>query len=164
VYTINNGLTPQALDNLRTYIATASSWSIVDGQNDLNRRKITWDPDTIIEELHIAFENLTPLINGIFTGKEKHFDGIQLWKDEAGYFIGYHTDNSNIAVSMQWYLFDNVPVDCGTTFVGDTEEVIVPYVANTGYLAADTSQITHKTTNSTPPGIIRYSLYAVWTF
>jgi len=157
-------LTATAIDKLKDYIHTAddSVWQTVDRQENLARRKIAWHADTVIEELHSAFDANTDLVNLLWPERKKRFLGLQLWKDWQGYELAWHVDNDLIDISMQIYLFDLDP-GLGTTFRTQQTTVDVPYQHNTGYLAENSADLFHRTTRTTPPNTTRYSLYAVWS-
>ncbi len=153
-----------ALEKLQHYITNSDpkAWATVDRQENLNRRKIAWQADTIIEELHTAFDANTDILNLLFPETKKRFLGLQIWKDWSGYSLDWHADNDLIDMSLQIYLYHNDD-SLGTTFSCDNQVVVVPYQHNTGYLAKNTKKLLHKTTRSTPNHVTRYSLYAVWT-
>jgi hypothetical protein len=165
LYQLKNIFNQELLNKLQNYlINNKNQWTRVENQEHLNRYNITFCPDTIIEELHIITEEgITPLVNQLFGVPEKNFLGIQIWKDEEGYNLEAHRDNSIIDISLQIYLFD-APLDCGTTFIHKNEELAVPYLHNTGYVYCHTNELTtHKTTRATPPGVTRHSLYSIWS-
>lgn len=165
LFTVNNFLTTAAATKLKNYLSTVkeSAWTRVDGQEKLNRKKISWESDSIIEELHNAFNDITPAISQI-NNTPLDFLGVQIWKDWEGYYIKPHQDNSIIDVSLQIYLFDN-NAKLGTTFVNQDCTVDIPYIHNSGYLmfTKNIGNTQHGTTNLTPPGVTRYSLYLVWS-
>jgi hypothetical protein len=165
LYTIKNFLIDQAISKLKNYLpaTTDQQWTTVANQEHCNRRKLTWDSDTVIEELHLACDLLTPTISKI-AGTSLNFLGLQIWKDWSGYLITPHQDNPIIDASMQLYLFDNSP-NLGTTFSDDITKIEIPYVNNSGYLffSKNVGNIKHSTTNITPANATRYSLYLVWS-
>jgi hypothetical protein len=166
--TLENVLPESACKKLWDYIQIADNWQLIEDkfyQN--NRKKIVWDSDTIIEELHCAFEQATEKINQIFQSDQKqNFIGIAVWKDSEEYSIGWHTDNPLLSSALQIYLFDTCPSECGTTFKINNVDIDLPFVHNTAYLADHNmdNKLLHKTTQPTPTGIKRYSLYASWSF
>jgi hypothetical protein len=151
---------------LQQYIATRdeSAWQPVPWQENLPRRKITWEMDSVIEELHEVCSNNTQLIVERF-GMPLHFHGIQIWRDAPGYQIQEHTDNPIIDVAVQIYLFD-APSHCGTTFfvnaTGDEISYVIPHHHNTGYVLVNHS-VPHCSTIAVPEGVLRYSFYAHWS-
>ena len=165
VFTVSDVLTVPASTKLKNYLSTVTDnmWTTVDGQEKLNRRKLTWESDSIIEELHNAFNDITPAISQI-NNSPLNFLGLQIWKDWDGYYINLHKDNSNIDASLQIYLFDNNK-KLGTTFVNKDHTIEIPYIHNSGYLmfTKKIGDTKHGTTHLTPPGVIRYSLYLVWS-
>jgi hypothetical protein len=166
VYLIQQVLTHDMINKLSDYICTVDpgKWRQVPGQEHNNRQAIVWDADTVIEELHETFATVTPKISQIFGTVSLNFIGIQLWTDGAGYDTGLHQDNSTIDVSCQVYLFDN-DAGLGTTFVRQDQQVVVPYINNTGYLMINNQDqdLLHSTSQATPAGVTRYSVYAVWS-
>lgn len=168
LYTLENVLPESACKKLWDYIQTADNWQLIEGKfYHNNRKKIVWDSDTIIEELHSGFEQATAKINQIFQSDQVHnYIGIALWEDSADYFIDWHTDNPLLSSAMQIYLFDTCPEQCGTTFKVDNIDVDLPFVHNTAYIVDHNieNKLLHKTTASTPAGIKRYSLYVSWSF
>jgi hypothetical protein len=164
LFTVKNFLTPAAATKLKNYLSTVkeSVWTQVAGQEKLNRKKLAWESNSIIEELHSAFNDITPAISQI-NNTPLNFLGVQIWKDWEGYYIQPHQDNSIIDVGLQIYLFDN-NAKLGTTFVNQDHTVEIPYIHNSGYLmfTKNIGATQHGTTNLTPPGVIRYSLYLIW--
>lgn len=166
LYGIKNCLTDSMLDKLHAYATTVSddSWGKVERQLGYNRSSINWDSDTVIEEAHVAFDSITDALSKRYA-VPLHFHGVQLWKDQSGYNIKWHTDNTVIAVSLQIYLFD-AGSEFGTTFlVHDQQEFDMPFEHNTGYLARITTEqdLYHRSTNTIPENLDRYSLYAYWS-
>lgn len=166
VYVVNNVLHVDMIHKLYNYIKTVDplKWHAVTGQEHNNRQSIVWDADTVIEELHETFSRTTSQINQLFDSADLNFIGVQLWCDQQGYYTGLHQDNIDIDVSCQIYLFDNNPV-LGTTFVRDEHTVEIPYKNNSGYLMINNqdSKLYHTTSCTTPAGVTRYSVYAVWS-
>jgi hypothetical protein len=164
LYTVNNFLPESAVVKLKNYLPTSneSLWSPVAGQEKVNRLKLTWETDTIVEEIHEACNRLTPAV-GKLASLPLNFIGLQIWKDWDGYRITPHRDNSIIDVSLQIYLFDN-DSKLGTTFSEGDCTIDIPYIHNSGYmLVANNNNPTHRTTQDTPIGVTRYSLYLVWS-
>ena len=168
LYILENVLPESACEKLWDYIQITDKWqSIEDGFYQQNRKKIVWDSDTIIEELHHAFEQVTAKINDTFKSEQiQNYIGIALWEDSENYSIDWHTDNPILSSAIQIYLFDTCPEECGTTFKIKDKDVALPFVHNTAYLADHIieNKLLHKTTKSTPLGIKRYSLYVSWSF
>lgn len=154
-----------AWTKLKQYIHSVdeSAWQPVPWQENRPRHKITWEMDSIIEELHEVCDNNTQLISQKFD-MPLHFHGIQIWRDSEGYLIEEHTDNPVIDVAVQIYLFD-APSECGTTFfvtAGDTITYVIPHYHNTGYVSVNHS-VPHCSTRAVPAGLLRYSFYAHWS-
>jgi hypothetical protein len=139
-------------------------WETVEQQNHLNRQKISWSADTVIEEVHEICSGLTATVNELFPSTKLNFWGVSLWKDQSGYDLSWHTDNKDIDVSIQIYLFsvNNAP---GTQFLINKDIYVVPFVSNTGYLSCNSTddRLMHRTEYAVPTDTIRYSLYAVWS-
>ncbi len=165
LYQITDVLDLAILQKLNQYVSSVSidKWQTVEGQETLPRQKITWDFDTVIEELHEIFDSATDLINETFTDPYKHFWGVSLWKDEAGYEIGWHTDNPDIDVAMQIYLYTSSGV--GTIFGSEHTPILIPSEHNSGYLIQHdrTDKISHRSESVVSAGTTRYILYAVWS-
>lgn len=149
------------LDKLELYIqhTTDSDWSQVVGQEHLPRHKITWQTDTVIEELHTVCDSLTEQLCKKFD-RALRFNGLQVWRDCEGYYFGEHTDDPKIDTSLQIYVFD-APSVCGTTFFVNSGELTLGFFHNTGYLCTS-HNLPHRTTTMVPSGTVRYSLYAHW--
>lgn len=163
LFALDSVLDDDILTKIKIYLDRDSlEWHDVETQVGLPRKKITWDSDTVIEELHEIFSSLTQSVNHIFPGKQKHFWGISLWKDSAGYYLPWHIDNPELDVAMQIYLFDQT--DTGTVFKYDDSELLIESNHNTGYLVKNSPDpIYHKTQRPVPAGIDRYSLYVIWS-
>lgn len=156
-------------EKLKNYVLSVdqSKWqSFEEDYYQKHRQKITWDSDTIIEELHCAFENVTNEINSIFPKQQQHnFIGISLWKDTAGYESKWHTDNELLSCALQLYLFD-APEKFGTTFDLIDYQYKLPFVHNTAYLADQSVRpmLLHRASETVPKNLNRYSLYVSWSF
>lgn len=156
---------PELIEKLKTYISQVpeSKWSKVEYQESMPRLRITWDQDTVIEELHEICSGLTPEINQKFGRQHKHFWGVSVWQDNPGYSIDWHTDNPDIDVAIQIYLYD--PSGMGTVFIVDDQECLISGEHNTGYLAhhSDLPRLLHRSQGAVPMDKLRYSIYAVWS-
>lgn len=168
--TIQKVLPENALLKLQKYIENSNVfWQTVDEgtySQPNTRRKVTWDADTIVEELHVAFEKVTNSINKFFpSNQQQNFIGISLWKDTGGYKMDWHTDNPILSCAIQLYLFDTCPTQCGTTFIVDDNQVEIPFVSNSGYVAFHNvdEKLMHKASCIVPENVVRYSLYASWS-
>lgn len=165
LFLITHVIDQLSLDKLQIYLSTVdeNKWQNVQGTSNYRRQRISWDNDTIVEELHDAFALLTPQINDIFPACIKNFWGISIWKDSPGYTIGWHTDDPDIDTAMQVYLY-TVPGN-GTVFGSESDFLIVPSEHNTGYLLEQqqNNRVPHRSERPVPKDITRYSLYAVWS-
>jgi hypothetical protein len=165
LYRIQDVLDPLILDKLDVYLRSvpADRWQTVEGQENTPRQKISWDGDTVIEELHEIFQSLTEEINLLFPDNRKNFWGISIWKDSPGYKINWHTDNPDIDAAMQVYLYTNP--GSGTVFGSENDPVLMPSEHNSGYLIKQDSidKVPHRSENLVPERTTRYSLYAVWS-
>ena len=166
VFLVKDVITNEAVAKLKEYvkIADQSKWHKVPGQEHNNRKSITWDADTIMEELHEVFNSLTEIVNQKFAQQHVNFLGLQLWVDGHGYHTGYHTDDPIIDVSCQLYLFEN-DENLGTTFKKGKNLVAVPYCSKSGYIMVNNvdPELYHSSTTPTPGEVTRHSLYAVWS-
>lgn len=156
-------------EKLKLYILNQSNSVWIDTADDFytrNRQKIDWHSDTVIEELHCAFEQATDAVNQTFPKAQQHnFIGISLWKDSEGYSMPWHTDNPILSSAIQIYLFD-CPDEYGTVFQIDHSKLTIPFEHNTGYLVDHSIEpkLLHRPAKTLPAGISRYSLYASWSF
>lgn len=125
-----------------------------------NRLKINWLADTVVEETHCVFEQLTPNIKELFTGAYR-FLGIAFWKDLPGYQIGAHVDNASIAWSIQIYL-SSAPPNLATEFYTDDQTLQAKYHVNHGYAMDNTKQIRHAMPFAVPENHLRLSCHAIW--
>jgi len=167
LFLIENVFTDELLSKLKKYVNNDQllPWEVVENQQTLNRRKITWHQDTVIEEIHNVFSELTDLVNDKFPIPKKNFLGTSLWKDADGYTMSWHTDNPIIDVSIQVYLFNTALPKSGTVFKINNTDFLVPYVSNSGYVCIQTSEpnILHKPATVTSPEEVRYSIYSIWS-
>ena len=161
LWLVNDLFSEAILDKLEQYIdqTTETEWSQVAGQEHLPRHKITWQADSVIEELHTVCDSLTEQLCERFN-RALRFNGLQIWRDTEGYYFGRHTDDPKIDTSLQIYVFD-APSVCGTTFFVNGAELVLGFFHNTGYLCTS-HNLPHCTTTAVPPGTVRYSLYAHW--
>lgn len=165
LWLLENFLPDDAITKLSNYIEQTTKWEKGDtGINYAPRKKIAWDSDTVIEEIHEIGNNLTLVINEKFPGVEKYFTGMTLWWDEPGYNIVWHTDHPIIEVALQIYLFNQAPEDLGTTFDVNGKHVLVPYKHNTGYLALHgPGRLRHQINRPVRENENRYSIYMLWS-
>lgn len=165
--TLSSVLPDETCNKLQKYIVNDAQWQEMESDfYKKGRRKIPWHFDTVIEELHTAFESVTPAINKLFPKQQRHnFIGISLWEDTEGHDHDWHTDNELLSCALQLYLFD-CPSELGTTFEVDNNQIALPFMHNTGYIIDHTVRpmLVHKTTGTVPAEIKRYSLYVSWSF
>jgi hypothetical protein len=133
-------------------------------QEDLPRKKINWEPESVIEELHEIMTSLTPTVNALFPSESPlHFWGISLWKDTEGYYIHEHKDNTDLHSVIHVYLDSEGPCP-GTVFQHAGSSIDINHVANTGYIYCNgRERLTHNISYTVPRGTVRYSLYAQWS-
>lgn len=165
LWVLENFLPSTALDKLRQFADSPDNeWTQVERQYALPRHRISWCSDSIIEELHDALLLLTPMLNHKFPDPVKHFWGISLWRDQPGYDLSWHTDNSDIDVAIQVYLFGNSELP-GTDFEISDSIYSVPFSHNCGYLSCNSHGLglSHRIACPVPSNAVRYSLYAVWS-
>lgn len=165
LYQLTSVLGQDIIDKLAVYLQSVNvdKWALVDGQETQQRKKISWDSDTVIEELHEVFNSVTPIINAQFPEVFVNFWGVSIWKDVEGYNFDWHTDNPDIDIAAQIYLYTTPGM--GTVFGSETDYVLIPSYSNSGYLAVHSGEnkIPHRTESTIPAGVTRYSLYAVWS-
>jgi hypothetical protein len=139
-----------------------SHWQEFNDEKYHQRKKITWQSDTVVEELHEICDSITEKIREI-SPTAQHYWGINLWKDSENYFMDWHTDNTDIDMSLQIYL--SGPENCPGTIFRNSENVVeFEFVPNNGYLTDQgINQIEHKFSGAVGPGYPRYSLHAVWS-
>ena len=139
-------------------------WTDANRQETLPRRQISWLPESVLEEIYETCHGLTPTINEIYPDTEKFFWGCTLWQDQAGYHLDWHTDNPDIDVSMQIYLFSTGAAP-GTEFAIDNKAHLVPFIVNSGYISHNSGndRLLHRVEYAVPTDTVRYSLYAVWS-
>lgn len=165
LFAVKNCLPESCLQKIKQYVTgePLSAWQSVSGQESLNRKALTWQADSIVEELHMICESATGQICRKFK-TPLNFHGIQIWQDGPGYHIAEHTDNLDINVSLQIYLF-GVSTDVGTSFrLPDGRWHEICFETNNGYLLLNDHRclIAHKSTSQVPDNSLRYSVYAVW--
>jgi len=164
LYQIKDFIPNAFLSKLLNYAIISDNWLVQEGVTGgpvyNNRYKINWHPDSVVEELHIIFENLTQNIENIFK-KSLKFDGISIWKDLEKFELPIHADNQKISASIQIYLND-CPSILGTTFFNEDKEFFIPFEKNNGYLVDNRRQLLHYVATPVPAGITRYSVNAIW--
>lgn len=161
VFLVSNLINDELFDKLSVYIQETSLWEKDDTTYRGNRLKLTWAPDTVIEELHIVLESVTSKMNDLFN-RNNHFLGLTIWKDLETYTITPHTDNPIIDVSMQIYLTEG-DSKLGTAFRYNKRVISARYQKNNGYIMDNQAKISHYLTKSVPAGHVRYSVYAIWS-
>lgn len=131
--------------------------------HEVPRYKLTWDADTVIEELHEVCAAATPVLKKMYPNSFQTFNGIVVWRDHPGYFIDWHTDNPVIGISLQLYLTENNNAP-GTEFVVESGTIAVPFVKNSGYVVdhSGTNKPSHRVAYPVPDNCLRYSLFALW--
>ena len=169
VWHVENVFSQDLVEKLHDYLMdehNAIAWQPVAGQEHLNRRKVSWAADTVIEEIHMICDALTAAVADKFCADSKNFLGISVWKDWRDYTMKLHTDNPVIDVSMQLYLFDSAPPQAGTLFMIDHQPYLIPYHSNSGYicvLPTNAPAVSHMPATVTAADQVRYSLYSVWS-
>ena len=162
LYEVNNILPDFTYNKLMDYINSANApWTEQETKgyrrNPL-RSKVSWDPDTVIEEIADSFAGLSGTIAEML-GVNVEFLGITLWKDAPGYDLEWHTDNEILIATFQTYL--NSFSNPGTTFMIDDKEYECKFLPNTGYIACqhNVNKPLHKLNTVKNE---RYSLFAMW--
>ena len=131
--------------------------------HDVPRYKLTWDADTVTEELYEVCAAATPVLKKMYPNSFQTFNGIVIWRDHPGYFIDWHTDNPVIGVSLQIYLDSDTDIP-GTEFLVDSGSLLVPFSKNTGYVVdhSGPNKPSHRIAHPVPANALRYSLFALW--
>lgn len=163
LFKLNNFFNDSLLYKLNAFFQSDPKWIPQTGiYNEVlnNRKKISWLSDSVVEETHTIFENLTPIIQRIFCSAIK-FDGISIWKDTENFIQIKHTDNPKIEVAIQIYLSEYT-LNLGTVFECDNEIVEINYKINNGYLMDNKAKLIHYMPIPVPADHVRYSVYAIW--
>ena len=166
--TVQNIFSQNVLNKVHDYILNDSDkvWALETTSSGeemhIPRNKIIWHSDTIIEELHMAMESITPQVQEVLDNPV-NFVGIILWQDYENYKIDWHTDNPILMATMQIYLAGSKK-NPGTEFeLNEGEYHNCEFVPNTGYFLNQTERrLRHHTTGSVPPNVSRYSLFGMW--
>lgn len=164
LYLVNNVFDDKLINGLKDYLKQDQLPWIENETAQDHRARISWDSDTVIEELHGVCNNLTSILTDQLFEQPLNFIGVSIWKDQHPFSMGWHIDNPIINVALQVYLFD-APPQFGTSFLINDADIPVPYIHNSGYISVTKSHpgIKHRVTNPTPIGITRYSVYAIWS-
>lgn len=163
LFRLNNFFGKLFINKLEAFCKSNSNWIFQTDADNLpleNRNKISWIPNSVVEETHIIFENLTPIIQQIFS-RDLKFDGISIWQDKTNYFIGKHQDNPRIEAAIQIYLSESA-YHLGTVFECKNDNVEIEYKKNSGYLMDNEEKLIHYMLNPVPVDHVRYSVYAIW--
>jgi len=161
VTVVKNFFNQTMLDQLLEFCETTESWQdiIVGGGVIDYRKKISWETDNIVEVSHTVLENVTPQMSKIFN-KDLKFNGVDLWKDMPGYTISKHTDNPEFNASLQVYIKNLPYLKTVFEFNGILETDPSP---GSGYLADNTTGISHWLDGVVPENYTRFSLHATWS-
>ena len=168
---ITSVFTPSLLTKLETYFVERESSELWVPEttmynvpmSDRPRHKLTWEAESVIEELHEVCNNLTDTVHRIYPTCTKPFCGIVIWRDREGYDIKWHTDNPVVDVTLQVYLSGSEK-NPGTEFEVGDGTVTAPFIPNTGYIVqhAGEKRPRHQIAYPVPAGETRYSLFAIW--
>jgi hypothetical protein len=177
-YGLSNMLPAEMIDKLNEYYDintnNSSAWKKepqsdsmeeMDGDcgcgDSSTRRALIWAPDTVIEEIHHAFEGLTPYIEKVW-GKELVFHSVNPWEDSPGFKMDPHIDNDAIGVTIQVYVND-CDQDVGTEFFDADNNLLhkLPWYKNRGYMCNNTPDSWHGMTVQNK--ILRRSIYAIYS-
>jgi hypothetical protein len=165
LFRVQDFLYPVLLDKLLAKLCETLPWQPETTESGLeaypNRQKINWLPDSVIEETHMVFANITAAVNRKFARKNR-FLSISVWRDDPGYCIAPHTDTELIDIAIQIYLEPGRP-ELGTEFHLDPHTVKIPYQPNTGYIMDNQAQILHSMPTPVPEFQRRLSVYAIYT-
>ena len=164
LHLLNDFLDKELVAKLKQYLNQDSNDKWYLGEL-FDRDGLAWDADTVIEELHMVFDNLTTVISEQFFDRPLNFIGTHIWRDRSPFSQKWHSDNPMINVAIQLYLFDEAPSECGTSFMINGIELAVPYIHNSGYILTTHTPpgIIHKPSIVLPPGAIRHSIYGIWS-
>lgn len=154
--TLSNFFQQNFIDDLIKFLEEFKDWKKT---NNLFRFQLTWESNTIIEEAHIIFEELTITVEK-FVNRKLKFNGLCIWKDFENYAIPTHSDNPKIEVALQIYL--QGPRSSGTEFIVNGTTLKLDFTANSGYIMDNRSQLLHKMINPLKKDEIRYTIYASW--
>ena len=154
--TLSNFFQQDFVDDLIKFLEEYQHWKKT---NNLYRLQLTWESNTIIEEAHIIFEQLTNLVEN-FASRKLQFNGLCIWKDFENYAIPTHSDNPKIEVALQIYL--KGPCASGTEFMINDTAFKLDFIANNGYIMDNCSRLLHKMTRPLKKDEIRYTVYASW--
>lgn len=152
LWQIKNLLIQDELGELLHRVTGNNSWEKLELQKSINRESMVWHNDNLLDWLWTKLNTLN------FSKFELAFRTVMLWRDQEGYTIGNHIDNSQVTAAMQIYVSPTMP-DIGTWFLNEIE---IPFVQNTGYLMNNRNNILHGMKNSVPQGYTRISLYALF--
>jgi hypothetical protein len=85
------------------------------------------------------------------------FDSVDIWRDNAGYYLRPHTDDDRIKLALQIYLDDN---KVGTSLYGKNKQKIhtFKFETNKGYALLNNEHSIHGVDEVMEDG--RVSLYA----
>jgi hypothetical protein len=162
LFFIEDFLDHSLLKKLINFISTADvGWVKEIDQEYLNRLKLKWVFDSVVEEVHIVLDNLTEKLNQKFN-KTNKFIGLTVWKDQEGYTINPHKDNDLIDIAIQLYLTEG-NIDLSTKFEYNGKILHPNYKINSGYLFDNSVGVRHYMTTPVPQNYTRFSLYAIWS-
>lgn len=163
LFFIEDFLEHSLLKKLISFISTADvEWVKEIDQEYLNRLKLNWVFDSVVEEVHIVLDNLTEKLNQKFN-KTNKFIGLTVWKDQEGYTISPHNkDNDLIDIAIQLYLTEG-NVDLSTKFEYNGKILHPSYKINSGYLFDNSVGVRHYMITPVPQNYTRFSLYAIWS-
>lgn len=159
---LQNFIYPELLQKLVGYVTTSTNlnWHPLKGQEKKNRAEVNWEPESVIEEVHMVYDNLTLDLSLLF-GRNLKFNGIAVWKDGPGYMFSCHQDADCINVAIQIYLVDG-PRELHTKFYFQDQILESTYQKNYGYCMDNINKLPHGIETPVPENHVRYSLYASW--
>jgi len=126
-------------------------------QSHKPRLRLSYDAD-VMKRLKVFFMHTS-----ITTALEKKFqtsltfDSVDIWRDNAGYYLRPHTDDDRIKLALQIYLDDN---KVGTSLYGKNKQKIhtFKFETNKGYALLNNEHSIHGVDEVMEDG--RVSLYA----
>jgi len=170
LFLIKNLFDVNTFNKLKLEILTAmknsENWEKVTGQESIPRKVLKQDVSKLIDNMNRSLKH-SKLLSYINKIMDENYTScsFRVWWDTSDYFIGWHSDNSQIDTSMQIYITDVIHNHLGTSFAyidnngGNIPILTLPYVKNSGYLFKNTNQIRHGMTMPVPNGFDRISLY-----
>lgn len=158
VFEIENALTPDMLSKVVFEFENNNVWEKVELQADSSRQRIPWKPDSVIAEIHVAFDRISHRISTICQNTVK-LASVDWWLDDESYTISPHLDNERIVAAVQIYVGESASSSGTELYVDNNIVHKIPWKSNCGYLLINTPNSYH---GMTYPGSKRRSLYGIF--